>query len=564
MCTEIKQKQIAADVVIKNANVYIIDADNSVCNSIAFAKGEIICVGSEQDTESYIDKKTKVIDIDGCTVLPGFIDGHIHAGIEQIIQLYCLDLRTIEQSLDSYKKVIAEYISNNQDLDVIFGVGYQYIAFDDGRPNKTFLDELCPDKPVYISDVSLHAIWTNTLGLKSLGIDNTTVAPRGGLIVKDENGDLAGELSDVFSIMEIWIQKGITPNMFLEAFKLLEKDCAAKGITSINSMGTLLSGRELWDLMREHENSGEMTLRVNFAHDHTPEQNIFDLLDLLNKGEEYESDYLSSKTVKLFLDGTPEGKTAYLLEPYSNNPVGSENYRAASLWVSDELNDVVSKVDAAKRQIHIHAIGDAAVKQAIDAIEYAAKENGLRDSRHCIAHICLIEDKDIDRMANLGIYGVVQPIWAYQDHIFSDLEIEAYGQERYEKEYPFRTMCEKGVCLVGSADNPVSENRPLSGIQVAVTRSSPYGDERFDSSFIRSSSEAISVSDAIRAYTINAAKEMFMEDKIGSLEVGKKADMIILDRDLIQIDPREIVETEILATIFNGELVYDKCNWFVD
>lgn len=547
-----------ATIVIRNASIYTIDENNTTANSIAICGDTIAYVGEKEDVDIYIGDKTNVIDLNGEMVLPGFIDGHIHAGIEQVIRMYCLDLREVIPSVEQYRKTIRNYLDEHKNVEFIFGVGFQYTAFNGQGPKKEMLDELCEDIPIYISDISLHALWVNSLGLKTLGIDKNTIPTKGGLIVKDERDQLTGELSDCFNIMEIWQQNGISKKMFLEAFKQLEKDCAEKGITSINSMGTIISGKELWNLIKTHEESGEMRIRANFSVDCMPNQEVETVIDQLESGQVYSSDMLNVKSAKIFLDGTPEGKTAFLLEPYSNNSLQEKEYRGDSLWTYEQLKEVVSKIDAAGFQVHMHAIGDAAVREAIDSIEYSMRKNGVRDARHTIAHVCLIKEDDVDRMSELGIYAAIQPIWAYADSFFSDLEITSYGEERYESEYPFKDMIDKGVCLVGSADNPVSENRPLSGIQVGVTRSSPYGAERYDNSFERNKNQAVSAIDMIRAYTINGAKEMFMDNKIGSIEVGKKADITILTKDLTQIDPKEIVDTEIVGTVFNGEFVYDK------
>lgn len=283
------------------------------------------------------------------------------------------------------------------------------------------------------------------------------------------------------------------------------------------------------------------------------------MIQALRDGQQYASDMQSITTVKTMVDGVPEGKTAYLLKPYAKEAGMPADYKGNSMWNDDHLRKFVAAIDKAGFRVHIHAMGDGGVHQVLDAIENAYNQNGKRDGRHIIAHATLVDKPDVARMAKLGVYGAMQPIWFYKDPMFSTLEKQMFGEERFKNEYAIKDMLDAGIIMTGSADAPVTpDDRPLVGIEVGVTQSSPYPDHQNDPEYVRDANQRVSVLDMLRMYTINGAKEMSMEKIIGSIEVGKKADMVVLGQDITKIKPQDIAETEIINTIFSGKIIYAK------
>ncbi|SEH43526.1 hypothetical protein SAMN05216447_102157 [Parafannyhessea umbonata] len=224
----------------------------------------------------------------------------------------------------------------------------------------------------------------------------------------------------------------------------------------------------------------------------------------------------------------------------------------------ETLNKVVAIADKAGYQVELHAMGDEAVHMLLDAFEYAQKENGKRDARHQIAHATLMRDEDIQRMADLEVIGAMQPMWFYYDPFFSYMEEANFGPERFAKEYRVKTMLDAGIVMTGSVDYPITlEVRPLTGIQAGATQQSPFDEGENDPKTLRNPNEAVSVMDMIKFYTTNGAKALFMEDKIGSIEKDKLADMVVLGQNLTEVDVRQVANTGVLYTISGGRVVYE-------
>jgi len=551
----------SATLVLKNGAIYTMDEEDRVASAVAVINDQIVYVGDDAGVESYVGDDTEVIDLDGKMVTPGFIDGHIHAASDQLSRLYSVYLTDTEPDIKLYQAALKEFAEKHPELEVIIGRGFQLKAFGDEGPTKDVLDEIISDRPVIISDTSGHGDWVNTKTLEMAGITKDTQAPAGGEIYRDANGEPSGYLSDAGELIANLTEKTkTTPEQFFEAFKVFEDESAAKGITGINSMGSDIAAPVIWKMMDDYAKTGEMTLRVKFAHRAVDGDDPAQIVKELQDGQQYVSDMQNITDIKTFIDGVPEGKTSYLLKPYAATANMAEDYRGEAMWSQESLNEFVAAADKAGYAVDVHAMGDASSRMFIDAVEYAFEQNGKRDARHNLIHANLLDPADIPRMGELGIYAGMQPIWFYKDPIFSQLEIQMLGQERFDQEYVIRDMLEAGIIMTGSSDSPVTtDNRPLICIECGVTQCSPYpGGGQGDLVFVRNVNQTVSVIDMLRFYTINGAKEMFMEKTIGSIEVGKKADMVVLTQDITKIKPDDISETEVVSTIFNGKIVYQK------
>jgi predicted amidohydrolase YtcJ len=389
-----------------------------------------------------------------------------------------------------------------------------------------------------------------------------TPLPKGAEITKNKDGSPRGLLVDVLlpELDKVAALGKVTKEQFVEAWAIFQKDCAEKGITSVNGLGIELKGTELWGTIDELAKQNKLTLRTNLAYSIIPGQKTEEVIKEMKKGKEkYISDYQNITTVKLFVDGVVEGKTGVLIEPYAPGAEMPKDYKGTKIWQDEELFNSVAAYDKEGFQMHIHAIADGGVQQALNSLENAQKLNGKRDARHALAHVTLIADQDMQRMADMKVIAAMQPVWFYKDPIFSQLEKQMLGEERFKKMYRLRDMLDKGVMLTGSADNPVTmDYAPLSGIEVGVTQCSPYEGQDTDPSFIRDANQTLTLDQMLEAYTVNGAYLIGMEDKVGSLKVGEKADMVILGEDITKVQPNKISETPVLYTIMDGNIVYKK------
>ncbi len=550
----------AASLVIKNGSVYTMNEQGSVMSAVAIQQDRIVFVGNDDEVQTYIDNDTQVVDLAGKMVLPGFVDGHSHPPERELAASSELIFDAHEPSLEVYRKNIRTYAKANPNKPVLVGQGLQINLFDDSQLNSSFIDEIISDRPVVLSDTSFHGRLVNSVALRMSNITKETDDPPGGKIYRDAGGNPTGYLSDATVLLHLDLQRqDTTPEQYLTAFKEYERVSSAKGITTVQNASSLsLSTSVVRPLLDEYFKSGKARVRVNYLTRVTPNGlSIEEAIAELNEAQKYVSDWQMVNGIKTFLDGVPEGKSAYLLEPYAETAEVASDYRGSLNWPEQQYKDMVVALDAVGYQMQTHAMGDASARLFIDSVELAAKKNGGRDARHTLIHANFVIPEDIERMGELDIYAAISPIWSYGEPVFSALELQMLGEQRFDQEYHFKKMIDEGVHMSGSADQPVTpDDRPLFGIEAAVTRGSPYPGQQGDTAFVRGVSQAVSVMDMLKVYTINGAKQVFMDHLVGSIEVGKKADIIILENDITKIDPIDISETKIVKTIVDGKIVY--------
>jgi predicted amidohydrolase YtcJ len=315
----------------------------------------------------------------------------------------------------------------------------------------------------------------------------------------------------------------------------------------LNGFGALRNNIKAYEELLD---SGEMTLRVRGTILTDPTKGDSQVPALVSACAGQKHPLFRVTGAKVFIDGVVEGGTAYLREPYAHK----SNFCGEPLWGQDALNALFKAADREKLQIHVHAIGDAAIAMTLDAFGYARKHNGSRDSRHLITHLQVVDHADIPRFAELGIVGVPQPFWHVKGEYFREIEVKYLGLERAEKEYPMKSFVDAGVTLAAASDYPVQvPSPPLVGIQLGITRCIP---RETDPGEILGPQERMTLEDMLAAFTINGAYANFIENETGSIEVGKKADMVVLDRNLFESPVSEIADTNVLMTLFEGKMVY--------
>lgn len=564
---EVDDETGSATLVLRGGIIQTMDEDRSEATAVAIENDKIIYVGDDAGVEAYIGYNTEIIELNGKMVLPGFIDSHIHSASGWITDMYECNLAGVEPTEEAYVKALAEFAESNPDLAVIIGSGFQVNAFSDLGPTKEALDVISPDRPVILRDTSLHSTWVNSKTLEMVGVTEETLNPAGGKIYHNEDGSVRGYLADCLIFDELYQMAAITLEQYEEAWMNWQAEANSFGITSFSGGGflsaTTMDKTDIWKMVDRLEDEGTLTLRANvpylFEATKNPEEKLTKMLDIMDEAQQYASDYQVIETVKTFQDGVVEGRTGFLLEPYAESAGTEPGYCGEPLWEEENLKKLISAVDEHGYSMHMHSISDGSTRMGVDAIEAAIKTNGTSDPRHILAHITLIDPAEISRMAEYGVIAAMQPTWFYRDPWFSALEEQMLGSDRFNRMYVIKDMVEGGILMTGSADYSVlPDYRPLVGIEAGTTQCSPYEGQDTDSTYIRNADQAVSLMTMIEAYTVNGAYQMGREDQIGSLEIGKLADLVILEQNLFKIELKDIAEVEVESTIIGGKVVFEK------
>lgn len=543
-CSGEKSVNTKADVLLRNGAIYTVDAARSWAEAAAIAHGRIIYVGANAGAEEFITPQTRVIDLNGKMVLPGFHDSHVHpvsGGIE-LGQCNLNGLQTQQEIFDA----VREYAQKNPALPWIVGGGWDLPIFPNANPTKQQLDQLVSDRPAFLSAADGHSAWVNSKALELAGITAATADPPEGRIERDPlskepTGTLRERATDLVS-------KHIPPLTSADYLAGAKRGLAMANRFGITSFQEASATPEILAAYDSLDRSGELTARVVAAMYVDPAKDEAQIKELKQKRSRYRGKNLRADAVKIFADGVIESRTAAMLAPYLDRP----DYRGIPNLEADKFKRLVTALDREKFQVHIHAIGDRAIRMALDAHEAAQLANGRRDARHHLAHIQLIDPQDIPRFERLGIIANFQSLWAYADTYITELTEPALGPERSRWLYPIGSVMRSGAMIVGGSDWSVSSMNPLDAIQVAVTRRGV--DDSTGSAWIPQ--EIVDLPTMIAAYTINGAYVNHQENETGSIEVGKAADLIVLDRNLFEIPVHEIHNAKVLLTLLEGREVH--------
>lgn len=548
----------AADLVLYNGHVQTMVSESEVASAIAIAGNKIVYVGDDSGIDAFVGDTTQVIDLDGKFVSPGFIDGHIHAPGNWFTKLYQIDLTGLSTN-EEYLEAIRSFVEAHPDEEGYIGSPFMLNAYQlpDGSnpgPSKEDLDAICPDKPILIHDVSYHAAWVNSKAFEMAGVTADTPDPEGGLFYRNEKGEPSGCVSDAAKGIVFAIMPDTMTNDNLEKalYKFME-EANSYGITGITNITQ--GGLDIIDMYHKVEREGNLTLRMRVVPTMKEGRTYDEVLSTIKSYNDSATDMISSNTVKIFYDGVTERGTAVFLEPYLESTGLGDHWCGEPIWSQEDFTRLVHDFDAEGVQVHVHAMGDGAVHGTLDAFEEARATNGERDARHTITHVCAITDEDIQRMADLDVVANLQFLMMYHDDLM-DLERAYVGDERAMAMYRTKHMAEAGICISGSSDAPVIPFAPLDAIEAGVTRNSPYPEEE-DTDMTRWPEQGLTAYQLLEAYTKNDAYQNFMDDIIGTVEVGKFADLVVLDTNILEVDPKEISSAKVVYTISDGRIVYE-------
>ncbi|NLY70659.1 MAG: amidohydrolase [Clostridiales bacterium] len=544
-----------ADSVYFNGNIYTVDEDFSIAKAIAIKDGKFVYVGDNEKAVEYIGKNTEVIDLKGATVLPGLIDSHLHyPGVGALMQ----QIDAFWLPKDDILGLVAEAAKRAQPGEWIIGRGWNQAVWDPAIfPSKKDLDAVAPNNPVVLTRVCGHATWANSLAMEIGGIDADGVTPNpvGGEIIRkteqDEAqgyypgikvGEAIGVFTDTASGLITQHRPSPTENQLVDQLRLAQDHLLSLGITSVRDAG---SDMDTFKRLRNLYEDGELKIRIYMMASSDSAEGFYKMPESERTG--LFGDRLNVRSIKLMADGSLGARSAWMLESYADR----EGHIGDPRYTDEEFYNYVKAAAQAGFQVNTHAIGDAANRQVLDGYEKVIKEFGLKDHRYAIEHSQIVALEDIPRFAELGVLPSMQFV-----HATSDLNMaeDRVGPDRIKGGYAWRKFIDSGSIIPNGTDAAVELANPFHGLYAGVTRMTRDG-------FPKGgwyTEECLTKEEVLRAYTIWGAYAQFEEDSIGSIEPGKYADFVVIDRDYMTCPVNELKDIQALKTIIAGEVVYER------
>lgn len=547
---------MTAELIVTNAKVLTMDDGAPRAEAVAVAGGKILAVGSVADIAVLAGPATRVIDAKGRTLLPGFVESHLHLvlGGNELVQLQIGGVH----GFDALKAAFTAYAAANPDNALLMAQGASYEILD--HPvTRHDLDRVIADRPIAMMSPDHHTLWANTASLSAAGLLHGAVMPHGHEVVMGADGTATGELREFEAFgpvlalggeahLQLGIATGGEPEPWpSDAVRARDKDkiaaglahCAAHGITAMVNMD---GNRYTCQLLKEMQDEGRLTARVKVPFHFKPHMELSELDRASAMTAEYDNDWVMSGFVKMFMDGVVDSRTAYMLNDYPNT-----TERGEPLFEPERFKEICTEIDRRGLQIAVHAIGDGAVRTTVDGYEAAGQANGFRDMRHRIEHIELIDRADIPRLGALGITASVQPPHppGAMDFPMSTMDT-VFDRARWPDAYLWKTLGDKGAKIAYASDWPVTDVSVMRGLQAALTRV-PYdgaADERLD------------LMASLHAYTAGGAWAAHMEGVTGKLVAGLAADLVLIDGDIEAIAPHDLGKTGIALTVAGGKITH--------
>ena len=543
----------AADKVFVNGAVYRVDDVRSWAEAVAIIDGRIAFVGNNDEALAWQGQGTEVIDLHGQMLLPGFHDSHTHIliGVETDEECDLLRLNSIAEVENRLRDctTLAGFGADHW----IIGGGWSDWLWPRSEPDKAILDQLFPDRPVYLESSFGHSAWVNSRALELANIHPETRAGADGIIVRDpETGEATGSLHDSAMLLVKEVLPSMSIQHQLKSIRAGIRMAHSVGVTSIIEPG--IDEVLIAPILSLYDN-GEFDLRAVISlspinwQPGTFNDGVF---EFLQQRESWARPNIDVNSVKIYMDGVIESGTGALLEPYEIASLGL----GPRFYPQEKVDAYFQRFDAMGLQIHVHAVGDAGVRMALNGFEAMQAANGVSGNRHHITHLQLIHEDDRPRFAKLDIGATFQTLWAYPDPSSFELDVPMIGEQRTFQMYPIGSVHRAGGRIVGGSDYFVTDMNPLLAIEVGLTRQDPYS----NSGPVMDAGERVDLATMIDAYTINGAYTMKLEGEQGSIEVGKRADFVVLDQNLFEIDAQKISDVKVIMTVFDGRIVYRRGN----
>lgn len=539
-----------ADLILRGGRIATMDPARSWATALAVRGERIVGLGLDGDVEGLVGASTRVIELRGRTVTPGFQDAHVHPVHGGLGMLRC-NLYEDAQSGPGYDK-IETYARTHPDAPWIRGGGWYMAAFEGGTPHREDLDRIVPDRPVFLTNRDGHGAWVNSKALELAGITADTPDPTDGRIERDEDGTPSGTLHEGAMDLVTRLLPDDTPAELEEALRLGQRHLHSFGITAWQDAIVEPHAEERAYVALASR--GELTARVVGAMWWDHHRGADQIDEFVERRRTTSLGRYQATSVKLMMDGVLENFTGAMLEPYSDRHGAPTDNRGLLQIDPDGLATWVPTLDALGFQPHFHAIGDRAVRASLDAVEAARRANGPSDTRPHIAHIQVIHPDDVPRFRELDVVANAQPLWAAHEDQMDVLTIPFIG-ERWTWQYPFRSLRAAGAVIAMGSDWSVSSPNPIWEMHIAVERRAPMGYAGYRPVFLPE--ERLDLIDALAAFTNGSAYVNHLDDETGTLEVGKLADLAVLDRDLFDRGAGPIMDARVVGTFVGGQAVFE-------
>jgi len=538
-----------ADLVLVGGPVITIDAARPSARAVAVGGGRILAVGDEHDVSELSGPRTRRIDLRGRTLLPGFIDAHCHPVMAGVDLMRC-PLHDLVPTVKTYIDAIRTYAEANPALDWVLGNGWYMAAFPGGAPSRLDLDAAVLDRPALFINRDGHGAWANTRALELAGITSATPDPPDGRIERDVDGSPSGTLHEGAVELVHRLVPEPTVDEIAEGLTLAQAYLHRLGVTAWQDAWVT----EQWLAgYRRFAEQGRLTARVIACQWWERDQGEEQIDGFVEARATSRIGRLEAGTIKIMTDGVCENYTASVLEPYLDGRGRPTGNRGIDFVDPERLKHYVTLLDALGFQVHFHALGDRAVRQALDAVEAARTTNGMTDTRPHLAHLQLVDPTDWPRFGELDAGANIQPFWACNDDQMTELTLPFLRADRAALQYPIASMNRAGARLVGGSDWTVSTPNVMAEAEVAVTRISP--EHRAEPPFLPD--EAIDLGTVLRAFTMGSAWANHRDDTTGSIEVGKLADLVVMDRDVARERANRLGDARVLLTLVEGEVVHE-------
>ena len=533
--------------VFKNGHIYTMNQEMPYVSALVVRDDKIVYVGTDEGAAAY-EANAKVVDLAGKMMIPGMIDAHCHPMQYPFLTSGIMLEVTMDKA--AMLEAIAEYVHAHPEKNSYFGIGYPEWVFDEKGPQKSDLDAICADKPIFLMSSGIHEAWCNSKTLEMVQVtkDTPDVMPGFSFFQRDESGEPTGRVVEMPS--EMLILKGIPwfdVNQVEQLYRDYFDECSSLGITGFVDCGNLDAFEPMTEsVIHTLESAGEMKQRINgCVMVESPEALENAVARLREKHQEFHSDTYDVRTMKIVNDGTVESVSACTYEPFGDGTLVEQ-----PMAYGQNFYDACVAAAKAGFDIHIHGIGDKTIHENLMAAK-AVREAGCYDTRFINAHTQLVKPEDLPLFGKYNVLATLSSIWFYCAPDVTRI----LGEERVNRQYQVVSIMKEGGRITLGSDMPADElgHEPLKGIQMAVTRKL-YLEQNAES--LAEDFEKMTVHQALEAYTINAAYGMHMDDRTGSLEAGKYADLVVLEKDLNEIDPETIMDTRILLTMMGGRATY--------
>ncbi len=538
-----------ADVILHSGKIW---GSSGEATAVAIGGTKIVAVGSDSAVRDAVGHPRETVDLRGRTVVPGFQDGHVHP-VDGGLRILSCDLSTAG-SADECFSAVAAYVRAHPDLAVIVGDGWLLEWFERGTPPRRSLDAIVGDRIAFLTETGGHSAWVSTAALQAAGISRSTADPRDGRIERDLDGEPVGMLHDgAMELVKRLLPQPSRSDM-CKALEIGQKHLVSLGITAWQDA---IVTPEIDLAYIDLAGAGKLSVRASAALWWDRDAGVDQLEELLWRRCLLEDADVPARTVKLMLDGGIEVGTAWMLEPYAGYLGGPQGVEAGRPFIpAEQVNEAVSAMERIGFQAHFHAIGDAAVRAALDAVAVAREQNGDLKRRHQIAHVQVVHPEDIKRFAALGVAANIQALWACHEPQMDDLTIPVLGETRASWQYPFGALARSGAHLACGSDWPVSSADPLEQIKVAIHRTCASSAGDAAAPFF--ADQALTLPIALNAFTKGSAYLQFIDDTTGTIEAGKEADLAVLDGDIADLNDFGAEKPKVDMTWIRGKPVFER------